>query len=107
MFDNREIKLLTLALDRGASDGEINNAAKMFVRSLRKRGVTVADLIEQEQPDYNMLPSYMDMRMEFGKHKGKLLVDVPGEYLVWVLSNCTNISIRLRAAITELLFDAA
>jgi len=35
-----ELKLITLALDPAARDGEVTNAAAMLFRSLRKRGVT-------------------------------------------------------------------
>jgi hypothetical protein len=45
----------------------------------------------------------MTVRMNFGKHKGQRLQDVPTSYLAWVLRECTNLEGWLRAAIgTEL-----
>lgn len=42
--------------------------------------------------------------MPFGKHKGKLLEDVPTDYLAWVLDNCSELRPTLRQAIEQVLF---
>ncbi len=34
--------------------------------------------------------------MPFGKHKGKRLVDVPADYLLWCYENLTNLSKDLK-----------
>jgi len=34
-------------------------------------------------PDKKMLLILVRMRMPFGKHKGKLLCDLPEDYLIW------------------------
>ena len=43
------------------------------------------------------------MRMPFGKHKHKLLEDVPRDYLLWVLDNCDNLSPTLKAEVRRVL----
>ena len=39
------------------------------------------------------------MIMPFGKHRGKPIQNVPGDYLRWVLKNCSNATPQLRRAI--------
>ncbi len=34
-------------------------------------------------PDPKILMKLVTMRMPFGKHKGKLLCDLPEDYLIW------------------------
>lgn len=34
-------------------------------------------------PDKKLLLILVRMRMPFGKHKGKLLCDIPEDYLIW------------------------
>jgi Putative quorum-sensing-regulated virulence factor len=41
-----------------------------------------------------------NFRMPFGKHRGKLLGDVPASYLEWALANC-DLGPSLKAAITR------
>ncbi len=45
---DQEKKLLSLALNDAAAEGEITNAAVMFIKSLRARGVK-ADAVNQAQ----------------------------------------------------------
>lgn len=40
------------------------------------------------------------MEMPFGKHKGKLIEDLPSDYLHWLAENCDNEEIA-EAADTE------
>lgn len=75
MFTEMEIKLLRLALDKGAMGGEIDNAAIALIRKLRNRNVNIDDIV------------------------GKALKDIPKDYLLWVLNNCDNISPSLENAI--------
>ena len=35
-------------------------------------------------------------RISFGKHRGKLLTEIPVGYLRWVLANCSSVSPALR-----------
>lgn len=35
------------------------------------------------EPDKEVLMKLVTMRMPFGKHKGKLLCDIPEDYLIW------------------------
>jgi len=90
-------KILKIALDPSAGDGEAENAAKMAVRVARKSGLRFDDLfptttIIQEGPQYPMSPPpSCDILMPYGKHKGRTLGDIaqqnPG-YLNWWLANC-------------------
>ena len=41
---DKELKLLALALNASASEGEIANSAVAFIQSLRKRGITFQDM---------------------------------------------------------------
>jgi uncharacterized protein (DUF3820 family) len=43
------------------------------------------------------------MRMPFGRHRHKLLRDVPLSYLRWAKKNCSNMSADLRDAIDIIL----
>ena len=97
-----EMKLLTLALDKGAYEGEAENAAVMFVRKLRERNVKVDDLFvqNQQQPPQNTAVSkYGDEKMTFGKHRGEMIKNVPLNYLIWAINNCANMDSKLRLAI--------
>lgn len=38
-------------------------------------------------PDKKMLLTLVRMKMPFGKHKGKLLCDIPEDYLIWFRQN--------------------
>lgn len=94
MLPDIEMKLLRLALDRAASEGEINNAATTLIRKWRARNISAEDFD---------LPARRVIVIPFGKHKGKELNDVPTDYLMWVLANCTNINVILRNEIERIL----
>lgn len=46
-----------------------------------------------------MTESFHRVRMPFGKHRGKLLGDVPVSYLAWLLRECGNMEPPLRDAV--------
>lgn len=88
-------KLLALALDSAAHDGEWKNAAVMFVASLRKAGTTAQD-ITSAAPSPPPSPQWYRgsschpdsaVRMPFGKHKGAMLRDIPTDYLEWLFNS--------------------
>lgn len=106
MIPAKARKLLALALDRGACDGEWRNAATMFVAALRKAGATADELFapaSAHQPQSCWQPPPSDWRsrsvtMPFGRHKGKPLREIPAEYLEWLL-NLDTLRPELRAAV--------
>lgn len=81
ILTNTERKLLTLALDPSAAVGEVENSSLMFVASLRKRNMDaytfLASLSEGSEDNLGTC------RMPFGKHKGKMLREIPIDYLLW------------------------
>jgi len=93
MLSERERKLLQLGLGIGAYNGEIDNAAVMFFRSLRARGVNAEQIEEATGPTSVVSPGdviytrpdYGLTQMRFGKHKGELFKDIPPAYLGWLL----------------------
>ena len=103
MLNDTEIKLLRLALDKGAATGEIDNAAVMFVRKLRERGISADDFINQMSEENNIVQCRRT-KMTFGKYEGEMLADIPLDYLIWVLRYCWNIKSNLRSAIEKVVF---
>jgi hypothetical protein len=103
----KEQKLLLLAMDAAAAQGEIENAAVLLLKMLRERygdgHKLVKDLETQASTNENRWSpprpraynpaakpnSYRAsvFRMPFGKHRGKLLSQVPLDYLEWLLAN--------------------
>lgn len=107
MLTEIETKLLTLALDRAATDGEIQNSTTMLIRKLRDRGASISEFTKSEI-DYKEFekPKSKNSHMDFwgyslpwGKYKGAPLELVPYSYLKWVLRTWNNLSIDLRNAI--------
>jgi uncharacterized protein (DUF3820 family) len=47
---------------------------------------------------------YGTVVLGFGKHRGKPLKQIPADYLLWVLENCTRLSFSTREAIKNYLF---
>jgi hypothetical protein len=90
MFTEKERKLLRLALGQGAFDGEIDNSAVMFLRSLRARGVRPEEIENgagqsTPAPSIYCRPDFGLCRMRWGKHKGSLLKDIRPSYLIWAV----------------------
>jgi hypothetical protein len=80
-----EQKLLRLALDPAAQPGEIANCGKMLVDSFRKRGMTPDEIFGQGQaPSAFSKPDPGITVMPFGRHKGKMLKEIPPNYLEWL-----------------------
>jgi hypothetical protein len=88
MLSEKETKLLRLALNAGAFNGESDNAAVLLIRSLRERGAQPEEfaiaggalaVVEPiySRPDYGLIP------MPWGKHKGSLFKDIPPSYLIF------------------------
>ena len=95
MLRDKELKLITLALDKAATDAESSNAAQKFIRMLRKRNATIDDITGNTS-----LARYVVI--DFGKYEGYPLGDIPTDYLLW-LSKARNISRNLRDSINAVL----
>jgi len=101
-----EMKLLRLALDKGAYEGEADNAAIMLIRKLRERNVKADQLFEQSQSIQSSKCSNGNEKMTFGKYRNEMIKNIPISYLVWVLNNCTNIDANLKYAIHQFVMKA-
>jgi hypothetical protein len=92
MLTDREQKFLELALNAGSLPGEADNAAVLFFRSLRKRGVGIGQFTEcigslngsgapppiKSAPDFGMCT----MPWRKSKHYGKMFMDIPPSDLI-------------------------
>ena len=90
MTDKAE-KLLRLALDSGAMEGEWKNAAVMFVANLRRAGTTPESITAPPPGNRRPEPSPWTppaTTMPFGKYKARGLDAIPADYLEWLLGNC-------------------
>lgn len=100
-FHALEEKLLRLALDGAASEGEIQNSAVALIRALRARGVRPEALMRgselPDRPRQNFEAG--NMLMPFGRYRGRPLRSVPTAYLHWCLRTCQKLQPELRAAI--------
>ena len=54
IYNDREQKLIRLALDPGAADGELQNAAIMIFISLKNRGI-MADALFDKARAFNII----------------------------------------------------
>jgi len=120
MLTSTEMKLLTLALDKAAYDGEAETACIMLIHKLRSRNAKADDLFKPMPPqqtdtdfyanfrkqydnfndiDNKELIPYGDNIMTFGKHKDLPLKEIPISYLKWVYDVCITIDKRLRYAV--------
>lgn len=93
-FTQRESKLLRLILNRGASIGEVHNAAAKLAESLRGRQMTAEaiELVLRSAPsatDGSPLkysrPDFGLCTMPFGKHRGKAFSEISPSYFDWLL----------------------
>jgi hypothetical protein len=109
-FTDKETKLALLALDPAASEGEIQNCSIALIRSLRRRyrdgHALLRDIAQQSASPpaaVTVHNPYANVRMPFGKHRGKRLRDISADYLLWTLANCHNLDPHLRTAIKRYL----
>jgi len=100
------MKLLRLALDKGAYEGEADNAAVMFVRKLRERNASADALFSHSQLN-TALEKCGNEKMTFGKYRDEMIKNVPISYLTWAFYNCANMDARLRSAIHKFLTEFA
>lgn len=116
-MDDRIVKLMRLAVDAAASDGEASSAWTKVLSLIRKEKLTYAKLMEaitppsraaywqspqRRGPDYGWAG---EMIMPFGKHKGKRLRTIVEEdigYLRWCLRADAIRSYDLRQAVKEI-----
>jgi len=66
MLSETEEKLLRLAMDEGAQPGEINSAASLLIRKLRKRQVSADDLIHMLKMEAAPAPESGWLKYLFG-----------------------------------------
>jgi hypothetical protein len=112
ILDDRERKLVLLALDSSAQPGEAAGAAAALFRSFKKRYADgykfLAELGAREAR--NQFPSltvnYGLVTLPFGKHKGRRLRDVPPDYLLWMVRDCDCLTNVMREAIKRFLRDS-
>jgi len=108
MLTPKEMKMLRLALDKGAYEGEADNAGVKLIRELRKRGIKADELFNQPTSKTNTQSSVTELGdtiMTFGKYKGDMIKYIPTNYLTWALDNCKNMKSSLRQAIHKYLYD--
>jgi hypothetical protein len=98
-FDERESKLLRLALCPAAKDGEIRNSAVALISSWRRRNVTAEQLLGGHSARELALSEAL------GRHKGKTLREIPTSYLRWAEREASCLSPALRAAIRLVLAE--
>jgi hypothetical protein len=87
-----ETKLLHLVLNGAATPGEIGTGATKLVESLRKRGVSAAeieDTLGRAVPRYTR-PDYGLIACPFKKHKGELARDIDPHYLEYMITWIRN-----------------
>ena len=98
-LNEKEGKLLRLALCPGAQPGEVSAAAEKFFTSLRRRGVTAEELIRGPVLGLSKAKRVGpgDLRFPFGRYRGQRIRDVPVDYLDWVLSTVEGHSHLIRA----------
>jgi len=88
----RERQLLRLALCGSAQGGEVTTSAEKLIQSLRNRGVessVIESALEGNGADELSVPfskpDYGLNTMPWGVHKGEAFMNIPPQYLHWVL----------------------
>lgn len=96
--EERAVKLLQLALNPAAHDGEWQNAFAR-VRGMARNVSELLDLIDQPDESEDTSPPF-----PFGKYKGFTVLEIwkaDPSYLQWVLDSCKTIQPWLRTAILK------
>lgn len=93
-------KLLRLALNNAAAEGEWRTAAIKFISALRDNSVDADDLIHGCRPAKK--PKNPPYFMPFGQYKGVSLAKIPTEYLVWIVAKIVGKPELVKAAQMEL-----
>jgi len=90
---DKQLKILSLAVNGAAMEGEWHSAAVAFVRSIRQSGATLEALTKptrsDQRPPTPPAPAAWSSppgSMPFGKHKGKSMAKIPSDYLEWLLT---------------------
>jgi hypothetical protein len=112
-LSTKEKKLLILAFDQAAEVGEalaaIRALAKGWVLKYPDGYSLIRDLeapekvVVQERIVYRYLSPYGEFELNFGKHRGEKLRNVPVSYLVWVLENFDGLYTTTKTAIEKYL----
>lgn len=93
-------KILRLALNSAASEGEWQAAAVKFISALRGNGTSAEEVIAAATPK---APAWTSLyRMPFGQYKGMAVSDIPSDYLQWIISKVTNNASLVNAAKAEM-----
>jgi hypothetical protein len=84
MFNEKEMKIWRLALDKSAIDGEWKNSAVAILTLLRSRNFRYEDLMSGR---VNTPPTdWGSTVMDFGKQwKGEMIKNIDPQYLSWFL----------------------
>lgn len=82
----KAMKLLALALNDGATEGEWQSAAIKAVADMRKAGVPIAYFETTKKPEQDF-SSFSSGKMPFGKFKGVSFNYLPDWYLDWIKKN--------------------
>lgn len=89
-------KLLRLAFDPGAAEGEAVNAAAAAVKHARRFSIDYAGVCELIGPSHQLPPTMpqqpaaVHVLMPFGKHRGLTLGEIAQrdiKYLTWAIAN--------------------
>jgi hypothetical protein len=112
-LSDQQRKLIMLALDPGASAGEVDNAARAFIKGLRKEYRDGHEFMAALGNGGPAVPkpregtNYGDVMLTFGKHRGKLIKEVDPGYLMMALDTIPahRISKYTRIAMQRFLRD--
>ena len=86
IYNDREQKLIRLALDPGAADGELQNAAVMIFRSLKNRGIMADALLNGKASSFHQQSkSSRYIFPDWGKNAGKPFDLIERQYLYWII----------------------
>jgi hypothetical protein len=108
-LSDKEKKLLILAFDNAAEVGEAMAAIRALIKAWIQKYPDGYCLIQNlEAPEkvivrerivYRNENPYGDFELNFGKHRGERLKDVPVSYLLWCLENFEGLWPATRRAI--------